>query len=635
MFVLAVALVPLSGMPRAGAATLTVDSTADLPDTDLGDGVCSTAEASCTLRAAVEQAEALGGAHTIVVPAGIYALAAPVVVDRLDSDLTVVGAPGEADQVVLTGAGGRHLTVSAGSVTLTAVRLTGGVGHNHGGAVSVTGTGSVRLEQVQVDGNEATAFGGAASVMEDGSLVIVESVLSGNEAGDRGGAIWTRDAGAVTLVDTVVEGNEAADAGGGLDLAEGVVRVEGGRVSGNVAGNRTGGINAVDTDLEVVGTVIADNRGVGTLDGGGIHVDALFGSFRLVLDSVAVTGNDGAGLRAYGPGSDSSVLVSNSTIADNTGPGILTNAPAGTVNVERTRSTGNMVGGVIAGAELVDASLFDGNRDVGLYLLGSGTVRNTTISGNRGDGSYFGGGLSGGVVTSSGAKGEIQVFEHVTITDNAVERPHPDAGFHPPGGLLVYGGSTELYSTIVAANEGPECVVEHASEPGRLVVDATNLFSDGSCGAEDSDIVTTAPMLGALGSAAGPVPGHLPALESPAVDSAGDHTCPASDQVGRTRPQVVTAGGCDIGAVEVPAPPTQDPPDTEDDPDQEPDPDPDPDPVDDPGPDSDLDPDADGGPGPDSSPTSVRGATTPVGRVPASSPTPPAVPVRATARYTG
>src|SRR5690606_22303706 len=77
VFVLAVALVPLSGMPRAGAATLTVDSTADLPDTDLGDGVCSTAEASCTLRAAVEQAEALGGAHTIVVPAGIYALAAP------------------------------------------------------------------------------------------------------------------------------------------------------------------------------------------------------------------------------------------------------------------------------------------------------------------------------------------------------------------------------------------------------------------------------------------------------------------------------------------------------------------------------------------------------------------------------
>lgn len=47
------------------AATFTVDSTAETSDASAGDGVCDIGDGSCTLRAAVEEANALAGADTI------------------------------------------------------------------------------------------------------------------------------------------------------------------------------------------------------------------------------------------------------------------------------------------------------------------------------------------------------------------------------------------------------------------------------------------------------------------------------------------------------------------------------------------------------------------------------------------
>src|SRR2546422_6202505 len=53
--------------PRAQAASLTVNSTGDGPDATPGDGICETAMGNgvCTLRAAIQEANALMGAETI------------------------------------------------------------------------------------------------------------------------------------------------------------------------------------------------------------------------------------------------------------------------------------------------------------------------------------------------------------------------------------------------------------------------------------------------------------------------------------------------------------------------------------------------------------------------------------------
>src|SRR4030065_2429571 len=70
-------LLALAGTSRA--ATFTVNSTADAVDANPGDGVCETAPGNgvCTLRAAVQEANALPGADTINLPAGIYLLTRP------------------------------------------------------------------------------------------------------------------------------------------------------------------------------------------------------------------------------------------------------------------------------------------------------------------------------------------------------------------------------------------------------------------------------------------------------------------------------------------------------------------------------------------------------------------------------
>ena len=69
-------VVLLAAVPAtASAATYTVDSTADLPDRNTGDGVCKDitdpeANAKCTLRAAIMQANANPGADTIAFDIG-------------------------------------------------------------------------------------------------------------------------------------------------------------------------------------------------------------------------------------------------------------------------------------------------------------------------------------------------------------------------------------------------------------------------------------------------------------------------------------------------------------------------------------------------------------------------------------
>jgi CSLREA domain-containing protein len=62
--------------PPVPAVTLTVDTATDAVDAAPGDGTCDAAppDRRCTLRAAVQEANALPGADEIVVPAGSYLL---------------------------------------------------------------------------------------------------------------------------------------------------------------------------------------------------------------------------------------------------------------------------------------------------------------------------------------------------------------------------------------------------------------------------------------------------------------------------------------------------------------------------------------------------------------------------------
>src|SRR5437762_1056803 len=74
LLLIAFAFVTLSVSPRFGsmfrltafaATTFTVNSVGDSSDNNLADGVCSDGSGNCTLRAAIEQANATAGTDTI------------------------------------------------------------------------------------------------------------------------------------------------------------------------------------------------------------------------------------------------------------------------------------------------------------------------------------------------------------------------------------------------------------------------------------------------------------------------------------------------------------------------------------------------------------------------------------------
>src|SRR5437867_1778102 len=59
---------------RTLLSVFTVNSSADESDDVPGDGVCLTANGECTLRAAIQETNALAGADTVNVPSGTYPL---------------------------------------------------------------------------------------------------------------------------------------------------------------------------------------------------------------------------------------------------------------------------------------------------------------------------------------------------------------------------------------------------------------------------------------------------------------------------------------------------------------------------------------------------------------------------------
>src|SRR6188472_411319 len=83
-----------------GPTDFTVESTADAVDSNLSDGICATAAGDCTLRAAIQEANANDGSITIHVPAGTYALS----IEGRGEDAAATGDLDITDDVTIEGA---------------------------------------------------------------------------------------------------------------------------------------------------------------------------------------------------------------------------------------------------------------------------------------------------------------------------------------------------------------------------------------------------------------------------------------------------------------------------------------------------------------------------------------------------
>jgi hypothetical protein len=207
--VLGLALAP--GIARG--AQFAVDSPTDAVDADIGDGKCATTAqgGGCTLRAAVQEANAAGGASTIVIPAGHFRLtiaAVPAAGSASDRD----ASNGDLDlngEVTLRGAGAEGTVVDGGGVDRV---------------FETDGTASAHLSDMTITGGDSTAGGSqeidlGGGILNKGKITLDRVAIVANLA-DGGGGMFSIPGTDPVIRDSLIAGNRGYS-GGGLRLDAG------------------------------------------------------------------------------------------------------------------------------------------------------------------------------------------------------------------------------------------------------------------------------------------------------------------------------------------------------------------------------------------------------------------------------
>jgi hypothetical protein len=295
MSLICAAALLLSALPRGEAAvtaTFDVVISTDAPNVNPAGTTCASTLAGnpCTLRAAVQAANNVGGANTINLPAGTYNLTVTGANENaaatgdldLTSSITIVGAgsgstviDGQASDRIFDVVAGvvvsiSGVTVRNGNVTTTTFTVGGGIANN----------GNLTLTDVATNGN--TAFQGAgilnnagASLTLNGAAILGNTIAAG---GTNGGGILNN--GTVSANFLTVSGNSAVNQGGGiLNSNGGIMMLTNTTVSGNTTQTNStfssagaGIMNTNSANLTLNGVTISGNNALtGTSNGGGLY----------------------------------------------------------------------------------------------------------------------------------------------------------------------------------------------------------------------------------------------------------------------------------------------------------------------------------------------------------------------------
>ena len=301
-------------------------------------------------------------------------------------------------------------------------------------------------------------------------------------------------------------------------------------------------------DLDITGDLTVSGAGQATaiIDGGGIdRVLTVHAGVSALIDAVTIrNGDPGPGFGAAGILNAGTLMLTNSTVTDNTGDdfggGIyntgtltLTDSTVSDNTLLGSNASGGGGGIFSQGTSTLTRTTVSGNSTIGrgggIYNLDlTATITNSTVSGNT---ALNGGGIFNRV-------GTVNLVSS-TITDNTAT----DNG----GGIWNFGGTTSFRNTIVSGNMAATPSDDCA---GTITSLGHNLASDTSCvllGA--GDLNSTNPLLGPLLDNGGPTMTHALLPGSPAIDAIPVASCTVNtDQRGVVRPQ---GADCDVGSFEV------------------------------------------------------------------------------------
>jgi CSLREA domain-containing protein len=299
---------------RAGptiAATFTVNTTADLNDLTPGNGLCVAylvvfppyVLPFCSLRGAIEEANALPGPDRIILQVGEYTLDIPGTIEDgcgsgdLDITDSLILSGAGTDETVIDAAGldrvldlfGPDTEVTISGLTIRNGSLPPGLSPVEAGGGGVRNGVRLTLNRVTLQGNmvngaslddiggglyntavcvlrnatvdqNRAAMGGGIANLAGSTLEIEASTLSNNWGGPGAGLF---NEGTATVINSTFSGNRAQESGlssGGGLMNRGVLDLIQSTVANNQASEAGGGISN-QGEISMINTLLAGNRG--------------------------------------------------------------------------------------------------------------------------------------------------------------------------------------------------------------------------------------------------------------------------------------------------------------------------------------------------------------------------------------
>jgi len=317
-FVFAAVLSPAS---TVFALSFNVNSTVDEVDANPGDGVCATSTGGCSLRAAIQEANATTDDDTITLPAGIYTLSiagnnedaaatgdlditSNLVINGTDSTNTIIDG-NTLDRVF-------HVVNTDNFATISNVTVQNGNSPDNGGGILNAGILAVNNSIVRNNFAECTG----SAVYNSGGFSSMNSTIHENIGGGGvclGMAMMNNSEASMLLNQTVISNNQPD---GGL-YNYGVIFLFGSTIRDNTGGgfaDTPGGIYNFSGFMYINNSTISGNY---TSSGGGIFTG---GGGEIIIANTTITNNSadsGGGFYNF-PNFPSTVYMRNTILAGNT-----------------------------------------------------------------------------------------------------------------------------------------------------------------------------------------------------------------------------------------------------------------------------------------------------------------------------
>ena len=341
----------------ANAGTFVVNDLSDTPDSNPADGICANSSGFCTVRAAIQTANATAGTNTVLIPTGVFMIGSPLVIDSSDiiiqgdaAGATFLDGGGVTQVMQMNGSGRNHV--------IQKLTIRNGSSATGGGGLQVDIGTTVTLNRVELIGNNGLAGGGGGAYAA-GTLNVVESTVVGNTSVVNGGAFILPSSGTLNLVRSTVSGNSVTGsaARGSAVFSSGKVQLTNSTITGNTATNGFSTITIQQGSIFSKLTTIAGN----TNGAGGTQLEKIVGGGNTATIQNTIIANPIGGVNCIGialaGGSLGGNLDSGSTCGFNQPSDLSNTDPLLGVLTSNGGPTPTMA--LLAGSPAIDAGVTD------------------------------------------------------------------------------------------------------------------------------------------------------------------------------------------------------------------------------------------------------------------------------------